>query len=159
MARNHRLLEADDDLALCLFVTPGEYPAMAPPEGAGPLVAMHTYPLPFQLWCDTYEQGQRLVATEIVQVPAASWPAELKCRSRMHYYLADRSAQRADPAARALLLDAEGYVVEASTANVVVYRQDEGFISRPARAFCRVSASPCWPNWPSGVAFRLPIVG
>ena len=36
--------------------------------------------------------------------------AELKCRSRMHYFLADRQARAIDPEARALLLDAQGFV-------------------------------------------------
>jgi branched-subunit amino acid aminotransferase/4-amino-4-deoxychorismate lyase len=130
-SRNHRLLESGDDLGLCLFVTPGAYPAMVPQTAAPPMVAMHTFPLPFHLWCDKYERGQRLVTTDIVQVPPTSWPPELKCRSRMHYYLADRQAQRIDPDARAVLLDQRGMVVEASTANVVIYRHNEGIVSPP----------------------------
>jgi branched-subunit amino acid aminotransferase/4-amino-4-deoxychorismate lyase len=92
---------------------------------------MHTFPLPFQLWSDKYAAGQRLVTTDVEQVPASSWPPELKCRSRMHYYLADRYARNIDPQARGLLLDRQGYVVEASTANVIVYVRDEGLVSPP----------------------------
>jgi branched-subunit amino acid aminotransferase/4-amino-4-deoxychorismate lyase len=130
-ANNHRLLAERDDLGLSLFVTPGAYPTFAPPGGSPPTVAMHTYPLPFHLWWAKYQRGQKLAVTDIRQVPSASWPAELKCRSRMHYYLADREAHLADPGARALLLDQEGKVVEASTANVILYRRREGFISPP----------------------------
>jgi len=130
-ANNHALLESGDDLGLALFATPGPYPTMAPPSDQGPTVAMHTYPLPFRLFADKYETGQRLVASSVPQIPAASLPRELKCRSRVHYYLADREAARADPAARALMLDVDGTVLEATTANVLIYREREGLISPP----------------------------
>ncbi len=129
-ARNHRLLQPGDDLGLSIFVTPGPYSTFVP-EGGPPLVGMHTYALPFRLWAERYEVGQRVVVTDIRQVPTNCWPAELKCRSRMHYYLADLAARRADPGARALLLDQHDHVVEASTANLVLWRTGEGLVSPP----------------------------
>lgn len=134
-ARNHALADPGDDLGLSIFVTPGPYStlaAMVPPEASrGPLVCIHTYPLPFHLWADKYRTGQSLVVTDIQQVPAECWPVELKCRSRMHYYLADLKARRLEPGARAVLLDAGGHVLEASTANLFLYRRDEGLVSPP----------------------------
>jgi branched-chain amino acid aminotransferase len=132
VAHNHELLAPGDDLGLSVFVTPGIYPAYAEAAPAGPTVVLHTYPLPFRLWADKYEAGQPLVTTPYRQVPADCWPAELKCRSRMHYYLADRYAAAVEPGARALLLDHEGRVAEASTANVLIIRAGEGLISPPA---------------------------
>ncbi|MFV1966523.1 MAG: aminotransferase class IV [Pirellulaceae bacterium] len=131
VAHNHRLLSAGDDLGLSLFVTPGAYPTLAPPGGSSPTVGMHTYPLPFYLWSETYRRGQALAVAEIQQVPSACWPPELKCRSRMHYFLADRQANLKVPGARALLLDQHRTVIEASTANIVVYRREDGFLSPP----------------------------
>jgi branched-subunit amino acid aminotransferase/4-amino-4-deoxychorismate lyase len=140
VARNHRLLDATDDLGLSIFVTPGQYPAYAAsgldPEGVGgdlgePTVCLHTYPLPFAHWAQKYRTGQSLVTTGAEQVPATCWPPALKCRSRMHYYLADRRAAQVEPGARALLLDQEGFVTETSTANVLVYRKGEGLLSPP----------------------------
>ena len=131
-AHNHRLLAQGDDLALCLFVTPGPYAAMAEGQPMQPLLAMHTYPLAFGSWASKYEQGQALATTPVQQAPTACWPRELKCRSRMHYYLADRAAALARSRGAALLLDADGAVVEASTANVFIYREHEGLISPPA---------------------------
>lgn len=131
VGRNHALLPEGDDLGLSLFVTPGPYPGMAPAAAQEPTIGMHTFPIPFHLWVDLYDQGQPLEVADVQQIPAACWPTELKCRSRMHYYLADRQARRKDPSARALLLDAGGKVNEASTANLVIYRSDEGFISPP----------------------------
>jgi branched-subunit amino acid aminotransferase/4-amino-4-deoxychorismate lyase len=130
-SENHALLAPDDDLALALFVTPGLYASYDPQGKSGPTIGMHTTPLPFRLWLKHFEAGQPLVISDVAQVPAECWPPELKCRSRMHYFLADRQARRTEPGARALLLDREGRVTEASTANIVIYRGDEGLISPP----------------------------
>lgn len=133
---NHALLAPGDDLGLSIFVTPGYYPtmaALADNEGIrGPMVCLHTYPLPFHGWAEKYRRGQTLTVTDVQQVPAACWPPALKCRSRMHYYLADRQAAQRHPGSRALLLDQDGYVLEASTASVFLYQRQEGLVSPPA---------------------------
>jgi branched-subunit amino acid aminotransferase/4-amino-4-deoxychorismate lyase len=49
----------------------------------------------------------------------------------MHYYLADRQAAVIEPGSRALLLDGAGYVVEASTANVILFTRGCGLFSPP----------------------------
>ena len=132
---NHALLDKGDDLALCLFVTPGPYlsfaaaPGIVPSDRQGPSLVMHTYPLPFQNWVHQYERGEQLEFVEVREVPSECWPAALKCRSRMHYYLADIQAREKNPNARALLLDIHGYLAEASTASVFLYREEEGFVA------------------------------
>lgn len=131
VAENHPLLEKGDDLGLCLFATPGPYPTMAPPGEAEPTVAMHTFPMPFRLFADTYRTGQRLSVTDVPQIPVATLPRELKCRSRMHYFLADQEALRRDANSRALMLDADGSVLESTTANILIYRREEGLVSPP----------------------------
>jgi branched-subunit amino acid aminotransferase/4-amino-4-deoxychorismate lyase len=129
---NHRLLEDGDDLGLSIFVTPGEYPSyLAEAALSRPLVCLHTYPLPFRLWAEKYRSGQALRTTAIRQVPGCCWPPELKCRSRMHYHLADSQAAAAEPGARALLLDEHDRVSETSTANLLIYRADAGLASPP----------------------------
>jgi branched-subunit amino acid aminotransferase/4-amino-4-deoxychorismate lyase len=128
VAHNHALLPPGNDLGLTMFVTPG--PSM-PQAGRGPLVCMHTRVLPLASHLPLYERGQDLVTTSIRQVPPDCWPAELKCRSRMHYWLAEREARNVDPAARALMLDHDDFVMEASTANIVLYRAGEGLVSPP----------------------------
>jgi branched-chain amino acid aminotransferase len=122
---NHALLEPGDDLGLSVFVTPGEYAAYAPAGESRAVVCLHTYPLPFRLWAAKYRTGQALVTTDVEQVPARCWPPGLKCRSRMHYHLADRQAARIEPGARALLLDEHGLVTEASTANLLIARDGQ----------------------------------
>jgi len=128
---NYRLLPPGGDLGLSLFVTPGTYSAYSPLGPSQPVVCLHTYPLPFWLWAEKYTTGQALVVPEIRQVPANCWPPTLKCRSRIHYYLADRQASQIERGSRALLLDQEGFVTEASTANIMIYRKAEGLLSPP----------------------------
>jgi branched-subunit amino acid aminotransferase/4-amino-4-deoxychorismate lyase len=131
-AHNHGLLDPADDLGLTIFVTPGPYPVYAATGArSGPTVGIHTYPLPFANWADKYRTGESLVVTDVMQVPTRCWPPELKCRSRMHYYLADKRAREIEPGARALLLDEGDAVTEASTANILIYRVDTGLISPP----------------------------
>jgi branched-chain amino acid aminotransferase len=130
VAINHPLIAPGDDLSLAMFVTPGPYPAMSPP--GPPTVGLHTFPIRFGHWASKFQQGEALATTDVRQVPTACWPPELKCRSRMHYYLADRQAAKRFPGSRALMLDMDGFVVEATTANVVLYRQNEGLLLPPA---------------------------
>jgi branched-subunit amino acid aminotransferase/4-amino-4-deoxychorismate lyase len=49
----------------------------------------------------------------------------------MHYYLADKRAREIEPGSRALLRDLEGFVTEATTANLLVYFRDVGLVSPP----------------------------
>jgi branched-subunit amino acid aminotransferase/4-amino-4-deoxychorismate lyase len=123
--RNRQSIADDDDWSILAFATPGT-------SAAGPpTVCVHGYPLPFSRWAAQYEQGVRVAISEVRQISPLSLPPELKCRSRMHYYLADQQAAKVHPAARALLLDEHGFIAEATTANLLVYRQNEGLISPP----------------------------
>ena len=129
VSHNHSLLQLGDDLGLTLLVTPGQNCVSAHGDGPTPTVGIHTTPIPFHRWADKYVSGERLVVSSVRQIPANCWPAELKCRSRMHYFLADREAQRKEPGARALLLDQDGFLAEASTASVILFRAAEGIVA------------------------------
>ena len=131
VTHNHPLLNPGDDLGVSIVVTPGPHATYGGSGPSRPLLCIHTYPLPFQFWADKYRVGQRLCTTNVVQVPAECWPREVKCRSRMHYYLADHRAAAADPGARALLLDQQGHITEASTANILLYTTAQGLVSPP----------------------------
>jgi branched-chain amino acid aminotransferase len=123
--RNKSLIDCDDDWSIIAFVTPGS-------AGSGrPTVCVHGYPLPFRSWAAHYDTGIPVVISSIRQVPTNCWPAELKCRSRMHYYLADREAAAKRPGARAIVLDQDGTIAETTTANVILYREGEGLLSPP----------------------------
>jgi branched-subunit amino acid aminotransferase/4-amino-4-deoxychorismate lyase len=150
-AHNFALLEPGDDLGLTIFVTPGiatnlDRVLMA----AGniqpqPTVCVHTRPLPFHAWATNYSMGESLATTDIEQVSARSWPPELKCRSRVHYFLADQQANARYPGARALMLDEHGFATEATTANVLVYRAADGLMTPPAaKILPGISLSVLW---------------
>ncbi len=120
VAANFRLLDPADDLGLSIFITPGPYATLAPPHvPRRPTIGMSTFPLPFHLWADKYDRGERLAVSRIRQVAEESWPREMKCRSRMHYHLADQELRDRGLAARPLLLDETGFVNETPTANLV----------------------------------------
>lgn len=121
---NADAMQADDEWGIVAFVTPGDTV-----DARQPNVCVHGAPLKFALWARQYEQGVCLEVVDVRQTPVNCWPAELKCRSRMHYYLADRQAAERRPGARALLLDQRGYVAEASTANVVAYFPERGLVT------------------------------
>jgi branched-chain amino acid aminotransferase len=125
LRRNQDLIAADDDWSVVAFATPGVAGSQTS------TVCVHGNPLPFRLWAPQFETGLPVVVSSIRQVPTNCWPAELKCRSRMHYYLADREAAAKRSGARAMVLDQNGYVAEATTANVVLYREREGLVSPP----------------------------
>ena len=118
MTRHQPMIAPGDDWAVVAFVTPG--------SGAGATVCVHGFPLAFHTWADQFAAGVAMFVSDYRQVPPNCWPAELKCRSRMHYYLADRQARARDPRARALLLDQEGFVGEGSTANLAIYNASTG---------------------------------
>ena len=125
VSRNGEQIAEDDDWSIVAFVTPGVA------GGGRPTVCVHGYPLQFQLWAEQFENGVNVVVSDVRQVPPQTLAPELKCRSRMHFYLADRQAAERQPGARAVLLDEDGYVAEASTANLLVYREGEGLVSPP----------------------------
>jgi branched-subunit amino acid aminotransferase/4-amino-4-deoxychorismate lyase len=125
LRRNGPRIDAEDDWSIIAFAPPGAA------ASSRPTVCVHGYPLQFRLWAAQYEAGLPVVVSRIRQLPPNCLPPELKCRSRMHFYLADREAAAAQPGARALVLDQDGYVAEATTANVIVYREGEGLVSPP----------------------------
>ncbi len=124
MIRNAEFVIEGDDWNIIVFITPGKTA-----DAANPTLCVHGYPLPFQQWAHQFVQGVSAVIVEARQVPANCWPPELKCRSRMHYYLADCQARRESSEARAILLDQDGYVGEGSTANLIAYYADRGLVT------------------------------
>jgi branched-chain amino acid aminotransferase len=116
---NQALLDPGDDLGIVVAITPGTFGSFQRLPQAGPQTIVHSYPLPFARWANQYRTGISLRIAPQIQVNEKSWPRELKCRSRMHYYLADQWAHAQELGSRALLLDEAGLVNETSSANIV----------------------------------------
>ena len=122
LAHNARFLDDRAELGLIHFVTPGEHAAYAlgrPPRHE-PTVCAHTFVLPFAQWAERIKHGARLLTPSIRQVPPSCWDPNMKCRSRMHYYLAEREVHRRDAEASALLLDQVGRVTETNSGNFLM---------------------------------------
>jgi branched-subunit amino acid aminotransferase/4-amino-4-deoxychorismate lyase len=136
VAHNAQFLGEGEDLGINHFVTAGEVRTYARLAGRSlrttPTVAILTFPLRFELYADKMRTGAHLVTPSIRQIPPECLDPHLKCRSRMHYYLADREAQQVDPATSALLLDLAGRVTETSTANFLMV--EHGTIVSPPAA-------------------------
>jgi branched-subunit amino acid aminotransferase/4-amino-4-deoxychorismate lyase len=123
--RNASDLDSDNDWSIAVFATPGV------PSAGAPTVCVHGNSLPFRQWAQAYDEGIDVVISDVRQVPENCWPPSLKCRSRMHYYLADLQATARQPGSRAVLLDQDGFIGEATTANVLIFRAGEGLVSPP----------------------------
>jgi branched-subunit amino acid aminotransferase/4-amino-4-deoxychorismate lyase len=124
VSENSRLIPAEHDLGLIVFVTTGQnltYLGRAGMQYARtPSVCVHTFPLPFEFWADKYETGLHLVTTSIKSIPDDVIDPTIKHRNRLHWHLADLAAKRIDPAAMALLTDHEGFLTETATGNLSV---------------------------------------
>ncbi len=145
-SRNHALARASGpgpepgpDLAVVIFVTPGDHPAQHQGRSGRPRTAVHTFPLAFSMWADDYERGVALRSVGVRQVPEACWPIRAKVRSRLHYFLADREARAAEPGARAVLAHADGRISETSTANIAIVAGGTVIAPPPSDALAGVS--------------------
>ncbi len=115
-------LSPQGDVGIVIFVTPGAIPMYAGefPVSDAPTVCVHAFPLPFHQWAAKYHLGQTLVVPSIRQIPADILDPRFKYRSRLHWYLADREAHAIDPAAVALLQNADGHLTETNSGNFFI---------------------------------------
>ncbi len=115
-------LLSHNDLGIVIFVTPGSISMYAGefPVADAPTVCVHAFPLPFGPWTTKYQFGQALVVPRIRQIPADILDPRFKYRSRLHWYLADREAHAIDPAAVALLQNADGHLTETNSGNFFI---------------------------------------
>lgn len=128
---NSRFIAPESESGLIILVTPGLHAPYGPRAAlpSGPTVCIHTFPLPLYRWAASLRDGVRLVISSIRQVPPDCWPPQIKHRSRLHFYLAERQVRQADPGASALLLDQEDNVAEAASANFFMVR--DGILVSP----------------------------
>jgi branched-subunit amino acid aminotransferase/4-amino-4-deoxychorismate lyase len=134
--RNGKLLSALEEMGINIFVTAGHvatYRRMAQAVPKKSTAVVHTFPLDNGLYAARMRSGARLVTVSVRQPPDNFIPLALKCRSRMHYWLAEQQARQRDGDAVPLLLDSEGRVRETPTANLLIAR-DQSLISPPVAA-------------------------
>ncbi len=120
---NYEHHSARTDISVGIVVTPGAQPGRTPAIYAhetSPTILIYANRLPFHSWADSYYHGLKMVTASFREIPEVCLPKELKCRSRMHYYLAEKEVASKVPGAKALLLDVDGYVAEGTTGSVLV---------------------------------------
>lgn len=125
--RNAALLKPGHDLALVVFATPGRigyYLGEPTSFDETPTLGMHTFPLPFERYRGMIQHGAWLRVSDLVEAPPlTSIPPQIKHRSRMHWWLADREVWNLDRgASKALLLNEAGHVTETSFANLLIVK-------------------------------------
>ncbi|MEZ6060590.1 MAG: aminotransferase class IV [Planctomycetaceae bacterium] len=116
VAGNRRLIPDQSDLGIVAFVTAGANATYLGAKAAPrPTVCVHTFELPLSLWRDAAASGLRLRVPARMQIPDSVLPIHLKIRNRLHWWLADREAERAEPGSRALLVNSDGHITETSS--------------------------------------------
>lgn len=130
---NFPLIDQDSDLEFSIVVTPGPTGNRST-KNSKPTIIVTTRELDFRQFRKIYSQGFSLQKIGIVETDAGSVPKEFKCRSRMHYWLAQRQAQSIDEESIPLLLDSDGFVAETPTSTIALKTSDEGIIVPPAKS-------------------------
>jgi len=132
LVERNRSISGREEVGLAVVVMPGPPDAPnSPASEDAPRVVMHTYQLGMRRWARAYREGVRLATSSVRHVPNACWPRAVKCRSRMHYYLALQKMTTTNPGTVPLMLDAVGHVTETPTANIVAYNEASGFHAPP----------------------------
>jgi branched-subunit amino acid aminotransferase/4-amino-4-deoxychorismate lyase len=123
------LIDANSDLALVLFATPGPIGYyLGQPNTKQPTFGMHTFSLPFARYRPWIEQGVKLATPGVRAIPAACVDPHIKQRSRLHWWLAQ---QQVGPDAQPLLLDLDGHVTETASSNFLLVKN--GAVVSPPR--------------------------
>jgi branched-chain amino acid aminotransferase len=140
---NAALLAPGEDLALVFLATPGVIGFyLGEPGGPGdgePHLILHTFPLPVARYARLYREGAVLVTPAVRHMPEACVPRQVKHRSRLVWWLAEREAKRAHEHANALLLDADGCITETASANFLLVRAGEALSPPRSRILHGVS--------------------
>ena len=97
-----------------------------------PTFCMHTFRLPFEIWRSYFTDGVHVVTPSIRHIPPQCTDPKMKCRSRMHWWLASKESELVDPRAIPLVLDLDGNVTETGGSNFLIAK-DGAVISPPPR--------------------------
>lgn len=125
---NAKLWQIEGDVGITLWATPGIGSGSGFGSGLGsgsgnratepkPTWAITLHRLDGPEIARRIADGQPVVITDVQQPVDASWSRQIKVRCRLHYYRADRIAQKVDARATGMLVDEAGFVTESSIAN------------------------------------------
>jgi branched-chain amino acid aminotransferase len=128
---NSGLTAPDDDLWLCVEVTPGTgFPMPLAKQGdSAPTVLAWSSPLPHAEYAHCYSEGKAAVTSLYRNIPPQCFEQRCKNRSRLPHFLSKLDGRRIDPQAFALMLDTDGFVSEGTGANIFFVL--DGVLSTP----------------------------
>ncbi len=123
--QRHLEMSEEEELAIVWMATPG--------VAGKPTLLVHAQPLPWDSIASLTSVGQELVVSDAQSVPAECWSPQIKTRSRLQYYLADRQAreQTGNELAAGLLPNADEGLTETSAANILVLHDGKLFSPPP----------------------------
>ncbi|MFM8216442.1 MAG: aminotransferase class IV, partial [Pirellula sp.] len=124
IASSATLLNQESDASLCIVVTPGDYYSGTQLQGF-----IHWLPIPWNKLASWYQSGTTLVRVQYASGAGECWPANIKTRSRLNYFLADQDAQKRFDGSLALLCTSRGMVADTSVANVLLVDQQSNIWS------------------------------
>jgi branched-subunit amino acid aminotransferase/4-amino-4-deoxychorismate lyase len=104
----------------------------SPTEDGGWQSIAHLAPIPFQKLQGWYQNGTSLYSSHTKVPTSEVVPNSIKHRSRLHYWLADRSVQSNSPGGLALLETTDGFIADTSVANIVIVTK-QGQWSTPSK--------------------------
>lgn len=134
LERNRKQLPAAE-WTLTWLLTPGDVGYfLGRPGGlmeAQPHFLAYSYPLQTERFSLYYTQGATVMLSRTTQsVPASVISPQIKQRSRIHWWMAEREIKSRHPQAHALLLDSQGHFTETASANVLLVSQGKVYSPR-----------------------------
>ena len=111
---NRHFLGPNDDFTINQVVSRG---LVEPSLDRGANVSIYCLPVHFMDYVRQYTTGARLVTPATRRTPPESLSPKAKITNKMNHFIAEFEAKGVDPEAIALMLDTDGNIAEASSAN------------------------------------------
>ncbi len=117
---NIHLTPKEDDIWICVEVTPGNAFPMPLKSGASrtPTIIAYSSDLPHHTYVRNYAEGKHVVTSHFRNIPPQCFEQRCKNRSRLPHFMSKLYANQMDPGAFAVLLDTDGFITEGSGANI-----------------------------------------
>lgn len=133
LARNDAAVRAAGDVLVVMRATRGLATPLYTPIDApnAPTVVVHLAPLPFENLARGHTDGMRLVTSSVLRTPVTSVNPNMKTHARLNLVLANVEVGAHDPGALPVLYDANGYVTETFTSNILAVRDGTVVSPRP----------------------------
>ena len=114
--RNQTWISSVDHYGVVAFASPGSQ--------TEPTLVIDLYSIDDALISLRVKQGSPVVITTVQQPASACWPRDIKVRSRLHYYFADKAARQHGRDAIGILVDSDDTITESSVANLLIVEND-----------------------------------